>query len=109
MTQETLAERAGITWHFVSSIERGTKGATLETLTAVAVALDVSLSERFLDVDRSLPRELRRIETALAAKGLEAQRAILQVVEAALALVDRVRDGRAVANLRAAERTARRR
>lgn len=45
LTQEGLAERAGITWHFVSAIECGTKGATVETLAALAGALGISLSE----------------------------------------------------------------
>ena len=86
LTQENLAERAGISWHFVSSIERGQKGATIETLGAIARALDVSLSELFLDIDRPLPRELGRIQTALAARPAEDQRTILAIVEQALRL-----------------------
>ncbi len=86
MTQEDLAAKAGITWHFVSSIERGIKTGTLETLAAIATALDVTLSELFLDVDRPLPRELKRITTALAGRSPEAQRAVLRIVEDALHL-----------------------
>lgn len=86
LTQEGLAERAGITWHFVSAIERGTKGATVETLAAVAAALGISLSELFLDVDRSLPRDVERLQTALAGKPLETQRGILRIVDEAMAL-----------------------
>jgi len=86
MTQEDLAVKAGITWHFVSSIERGIKTGTLETLAAIATALDVTLSELFLDVDRPLPRELKRVTTALAGRSPEAQRAILRLVEDALHL-----------------------
>jgi transcriptional regulator with XRE-family HTH domain len=87
-TQENLAERAKITWHYVSSIERGTKGATLETLAAIAAALDVTLSELFLDVDRPLPRELKRLTAALAGRRAESQRAILRIVEEAIKLAD---------------------
>jgi transcriptional regulator with XRE-family HTH domain len=86
MTQEDLATKAGITWHFVSSIERGIKTGTLETLAAIAAALDVTLSELFLDVDRPLPRESNRITTALAGRSPEVQRAVLRIVEDALHL-----------------------
>lgn len=88
LTQETLAVRAGITWHFVSAIERGTKAATVETLTSIASALDISLSELFLDVDRPLPREFRRLAMALAARDLPTQRGVLKLVEEAMALSD---------------------
>jgi transcriptional regulator with XRE-family HTH domain len=91
-TQESLAERAKITWHYVSSIERGTKGATLETLVAITAALDVTLSELFLDVDRPLPREVKRLTAALAGRRTESQRTILRIVEEALKLADH-RDG----------------
>lgn len=86
LTQEALAQKVGITWHFVSSIERGAKGATLETLAAIAAALDVTLSELFLDVDQPLPRELKRITAALAGLSPEMQRAVLRIVEDALHL-----------------------
>jgi transcriptional regulator with XRE-family HTH domain len=86
LTQEELAVRATITWHYVSAIERGTKAATVETLTAIAAALDLSLSELFLGVDRPQPSDVRRIATALAGQPIDAQRAILRLVEDALRL-----------------------
>jgi transcriptional regulator with XRE-family HTH domain len=86
MTQEQLAERAGITWHFVSGIERGVKGATVETLSAIAGALEVTLSELFLDVDQALPREFRRLSTALAGRSRDHQIVVLRIVEEALRL-----------------------
>src|SRR5262245_57910843 len=61
LTQEALAERAGISWHFVSGIERAATGATLETLSSIAAAFGISLSELMLGVDRPAPRELRRL------------------------------------------------
>lgn len=100
-TQESLAARAGITWHFVSAIERGVKTPTLETLVALAGAMDISLSEIFLDVDRPMPREVPRLATALAGKDVETQHRILRVVEEALALVEPPREPAA----RAAGRT----
>ena len=86
LTQEELAERANITWHFVSALERGTKGATLETLTSLASALEVSLSELFLGVGRPLPREAKRLSESLAGRTLDAQKRILRIVQEALAL-----------------------
>lgn len=88
LTQEQLAERAKISWHFVSGIERAATGATLETLSAIAAAFDISLSELLLDVDRPVPRELRRLSTALAGRSAEAQRGILRIVDEALKLKD---------------------
>lgn len=86
LTQEELAEGAGISWHFLSSIERGQKGATVETLAALAKAMDVSLAELFLDVDRPLPREAKRLTQALAGRPVDAQRTILAIVDQALRL-----------------------
>lgn len=86
LTQEALAERAGITWHYISSIERGLKAATVETLAKIATALDLSLSELFLEVDRPLPRDARRLATALAGQPDEVQRTVLRLVAEALTL-----------------------
>lgn len=88
LTQEQLGEEAGITWHFVSSIERARKGATTETLAKLAAALDITLSELFVGVDKPLPRETKRLETALAGKSPDAQRRILRILAEALELAD---------------------
>ena len=87
LTQEQLAEKAGITWHYVSAIERGKRAATLETLAALAGALDVTLSEMLLDVDRPMARDARRLNQSLAGHPPEIQRTILKIVEEALRLV----------------------
>lgn len=87
-TQEQLAEHAELSWHHISGIERSVTGATVETLVAIATALDVSLSELLLGVDRPAPRELRRLSTALAGCSAEAQQSILRIVEEALRLGD---------------------
>jgi transcriptional regulator with XRE-family HTH domain len=88
LTQEQLAERAGISAHFVSALERGVKGATLETLAALSTAFEITLSEMLLAVDRSPPRELARIEAAIAGRSLEVQRRILRLVEDALRIAE---------------------
>ena len=43
LTQEKLAERVGISNSFVGHIERGEKKASLETISQIGKALDVSL------------------------------------------------------------------
>lgn len=43
MTQEQLADRAGISTSFVGHIERGSRKLSLETLWAICKALDVSM------------------------------------------------------------------
>jgi transcriptional regulator with XRE-family HTH domain len=84
LTQEQLAERAGITWHYVSAIERGARSATFDTLLSLSSALGVTLSELVLDVERPSSRELTRVETAVAGQPAAARRAILDLVQCAL-------------------------
>jgi len=45
MTQEELAERAGINRSYLASLERGRRNTTLKTVEALAMALGVSTSE----------------------------------------------------------------
>ncbi len=42
-TQEQLAERAGLSYKFIGEIERGQSNPTLETLVALAQALDLDV------------------------------------------------------------------
>ncbi len=42
LTQEAVAERAGLTQQYLSSLERGQRNPTVETLWALAQALGVS-------------------------------------------------------------------
>ncbi len=49
MTQEALAERADISVSFLSMIERGERTAHIETLAALAEALQVPLAALFLE------------------------------------------------------------
>jgi len=43
LTQEALAERIGISVSFMGHIERGSRIASLDTLLAICIALDVSM------------------------------------------------------------------
>ncbi|OGQ80273.1 MAG: hypothetical protein A3F90_10530 [Deltaproteobacteria bacterium RIFCSPLOWO2_12_FULL_60_19] len=61
MSQEKLAERAGISAQYVSNIERGTENPTLDLLLRLAEALKVSLGEmcEFESVEEMDRRKLR--------------------------------------------------
>ena len=89
LTQEALAERVGFRASYVSQIENGAKGATIETLAAIAAALGMTLSELFLEVDQPLPGEFDRLATALAGQSLERQRTLLRILAEALQLAAR--------------------
>jgi len=49
MTQEDLSERARISVSFLSMIERGERSPHLETLAAIAEALEVKIADLFTD------------------------------------------------------------
>ena len=51
MTQEDLSERARISVSFLSMIERGERSPHLETLAALADALEVRIADLFADED----------------------------------------------------------
>jgi len=59
MTQEDLAKAANLSTAFVSSLERGINGPSLETLESIAEALDVSVMELFDFRDIGISKETR--------------------------------------------------
>jgi transcriptional regulator with XRE-family HTH domain len=87
LTQEALAYRAFITAAYTSFLERGEKTASLEVLIRLTEALDVSLSELFLDVDRETSKDLARLSAATAGQPPAIQRRIFRVVEEMLGVV----------------------
>ena len=48
LTQEQLAEKAGTSTTYIGTIERGEKSPTLNTISKLASALNISLAELFL-------------------------------------------------------------
>jgi DNA-binding XRE family transcriptional regulator len=52
LSQEQLAERAGLHWTYVSGIERGRRNPGLNTLASLARGLKVPLSELLGEIDR---------------------------------------------------------
>ena len=59
LTQENLAERAGLPVTDVSGIERGLRSPRLHVVDRLAQALDVTLAELFIDVRRVPRRSVR--------------------------------------------------
>jgi transcriptional regulator with XRE-family HTH domain len=53
MSQETLAEKLGLTFQQVQKYEKGTNRISASKLVAVSQALDCSISQLFADVDAS--------------------------------------------------------
>ncbi len=53
ISQMALAERAGLHFTFVSSIERGRRNPTLTTICALAEGLNVDPSELVIGIQRS--------------------------------------------------------
>ncbi|MER9102673.1 helix-turn-helix transcriptional regulator [Mesorhizobium sp. M0848] len=53
MSQEQLAERAGLHRNYIGFLERGERNASLRTLLAVATSLGVSLGELFANVPKA--------------------------------------------------------
>jgi len=55
LTQEALAERAGLSYKFIGEVERGRGNPTLTTLVSISDALGVSLGD-LLAIDPERPR-----------------------------------------------------
>jgi transcriptional regulator with XRE-family HTH domain len=86
LTQAALAERAGFRSSYFSHLENGLKGASIETLAAIAAALGVTLSELFVGVDQPAPSDFDRLATALAGQSPARQRIVLGILADALRL-----------------------
>jgi transcriptional regulator with XRE-family HTH domain len=52
LTQEDLADKAGIHRTYLSDVERGTRNLSLVNIEKLAAALDMKLSELFVAVER---------------------------------------------------------
>lgn len=69
MSQENLAEKSGISFKYVSSIERGKENPTLDTFIKMSLALDTEISELFNYTGSKTPRELKRVVAELIKSG----------------------------------------
>jgi transcriptional regulator with XRE-family HTH domain len=75
LTQERLAEAAGLSYKFVGEIERGIGNPTLTTLDSLATALDVALNELVADDARA--ERVSSRDAVLVREALESIEAVL--------------------------------
>lgn len=75
LTQEQLAEAAGLSYKFVGEIERGIGNPTLTTLDSLASALQIALNE--LVVDEARADRLSNRDAVLVREALESIEAVL--------------------------------
>ncbi|MFD0710991.1 helix-turn-helix domain-containing protein [Paenibacillus sp. GCM10027626] len=93
LSQEKLAFKADITPSYMGQVERGERGATIDTLEKVAVSLDITLEElfRFEDGDTtenddfSIPQ---KIAFQLHGRTIAEQEAIYHLVKQILSFRD---------------------
>jgi transcriptional regulator with XRE-family HTH domain len=75
LTQEQLAEAAGLSYKFIGEIERGIGNPTLTTLEALSLALEVSLSDLVSDEGR--PDRVSARDATLVREALDSIEAVL--------------------------------
>ncbi len=75
LSQEQLAERAGLHWTYVSDVERGRRGPSLDVIGRLALGLGVSPSEVFAALrDRYRPRRRKQRQGTATASGLSSSK-----------------------------------
>ena len=60
LSQEALAEKAGLHRNYIGLIERGERNASLKALFAIAAALDMGLAELFASLHPQEPAKRSR-------------------------------------------------
>lgn len=81
MTQQQLANAAGISLSYVSHIENGRQSMHVLTLIALCDALDVSADQLIRDVPESTSHIAQEIERELSSCTQKEREAILQLVQ----------------------------
>ena len=60
LSQEALADRAGLHWTYLSDLERGQQTPTMDVVNRLARACDVTLAEFFAPLERPYRRRSRK-------------------------------------------------
>ncbi len=82
LTQEALAERIGVTPHFLSALERGVYNIKLELLVTILNELDCSADEVFCDVvNKSANIKATKLSEKLERLSPDEQHRIYDVVD----------------------------
>ena len=83
LTQEQIAEKAGINPKYVSSIERGKENPTLDTFINIADSLEVNIGELFQGLDIENPdQRLENIQALLDKSDPDQQKIALKILHA---------------------------
>ncbi len=69
LSQEALADRAGLHWTYVSDLERGQQTPTVDVVNRLARALGVTLAEFFAPLDEPFRRRSRKPRSATTQRG----------------------------------------
>jgi transcriptional regulator with XRE-family HTH domain len=77
LTLRETAVRASLSESFLSQLERGQTGATIQSLQRIAAALGVDVSDLFASADSGRPRVVRREGRHLVAWGTLGRKALL--------------------------------
>lgn len=90
LTQEKLAERAELHTTYIGQVERGEKNLTIESLSRICGALEVSLAQFFAPVsDRAAaPTPAEEAYKLLQARPPREQRALLELLRGLLRYKD---------------------
>ena len=80
LTQEQLAERAGLHVSYVGQIERGLREPSLKSLFAVAKALNLQVAALLSEAEEKEDRLLRELRRSVGALKPPQQREVLKIV-----------------------------
>lgn len=85
LSQERLAELAGLHTNYVGQVERGEKNLTLDTLQKIVSGLDITLEELFRYVDPMKKKDaIGLIVELLAERPIQDQQMALKVLKTVL-------------------------
>jgi len=84
LTQEQLAEKAGLSTNYIAHLERGSRGASLSTIEVLCTIFNVPFASMFVagtEAAHSVTEDVRKLATRL--KGMEprARQLVYQVAE----------------------------
>ena len=87
LTQEELAERVNLSTNYIAHLERGSRGASLQTLEKVAGVLDVPVASLFVAGSpssgaRSAQDDIRRIVARLRGMDSRTRQLVFNLAEA---------------------------
>ncbi|UPW82643.1 helix-turn-helix domain-containing protein [Lysinibacillus sp. Ag94] len=91
VSQEELAYSASLHNTYIGQLERGEKNATIESLTKIYMALEITLEELFDDKEshqKVLCFELEEMVRLLEGRSKKEQRAVLNFIESLIAWKD---------------------